>query len=634
MFISLFPPSAIEIQSSLPYVEYIMPHLRAENHPEISENSRDFKVYLPLVATASPVADVVEGIRVSSTTGQDVKGCGSRATPCRSIQYAINQSQCGDTILVAGGTYTYNPSTDIFNQLGNTGVIIVVNKVLTILGGYDPNNWYMADPDQFKTIIDGENAYRGVYVLKTNSPTDLHMEGFTIQNGLGLADRNRLGNDGIFGFGGGMLVEGAGLTLKDIVFKNNRAVGVTTSSTYGGSGSGGGLAVRNPPSLIRLKNILFEENRAEGGRGPERGGLALGGGLYTYQSAVLGENITFVNNVAVAANTNGDGYSANLHADAQGGAAAFQRGSVVTLRTARAIGNIARGGDALQGNPGGAFGGAFFTENADLALYDGFVSDNLARGGDGINDGSTPGAGYARGGGIATANGEVLIIRTSVINNTSRGGDGQVRMGSASGGGIGSVRYVGDYLVKITNSVIAGNLAQLGNGTKVVGGGGGGIWLQGTEACIHHTTFARNRVSSSSMQGQAILLLADAAPTPSTADIYYSIIADHTNDMGVAAVHSKLNDSNTSNMANLYQGLWACNSKDINPEGRFTGLSTMIEANSAGFVSPGYPDYDYHIQGTSAAKDRATGSPTGSDIDYQIRPTGGSSDIGADEYVP
>jgi hypothetical protein len=59
----------------------------------------------------------------------------------------------------------------------------------------------------------------------------------------------------------------------------------------------------------------------------------------------------------------------------------------------------------------------------------------------------------------------------------------------------------------------------------------------------------------------------------------------------------------------------------------------MLSASSAGFVSPGSPNYDYHITPSSWAVDQAIGSTTPSDIDGQTRPYGTISDIGADEYV-
>jgi len=567
-------------------------------------------------------------------TGSDTSECGSEGSPCQTIQYAINQAESGDTILVASGTYTYNSSTDICSRpLGTTAVACVVNKQLTILGGYSVEDWSVADPSVNVTIIDGEDKYRGVFVLKTESNSSLNMEGFTIRKGFAQGNPKRSGNDQIFAFGGGMLVESSKVTLRNIIFEDNRAIGEETDSAYGGAGSGGGLALRNTPSDIVLEYITFEDNRAEGGTGLERGGLALGGGLYTYQTVVSGQYITFTNNVAMAGSSNGDGFY-NIHADAQGGGAAFQAGSSIDFQNVSAIGNIALGGNAPNGNGGGAFGGAFFTEDADLALADAYVFANKARGGDGINDGTTNGASYARGGGIATADGSVIINRTSVISNTARGGNGDKRMGSAAGGGIGAVRFYGNFPTKITNCIIADNLAQIGDGTEIVGGGGGGLWLQGTDAEVVHTTFTRNRLSTYTMQGQAILLLDHGTPTPSTADISYSIIADHTNTFGAAALHVKPN-----NIVNLKLGLLAGNSKDTNANGSpaasgtFNGLESMLDANSAHFVSPGSPDYDYHILSNSPAKDQAVGSTTPLDIDRQSRPVGDTGDIGADESL-
>ena len=44
--------------------------------------------------------------------GSDISSCGSETTPCQSIQYAANKAASGDTLLVAGGTYTYKASAD------------------------------------------------------------------------------------------------------------------------------------------------------------------------------------------------------------------------------------------------------------------------------------------------------------------------------------------------------------------------------------------------------------------------------------------------------------------------------------------------------------------------------------------
>jgi hypothetical protein len=64
----------------------------------------------------------------------------------------------------------------------------------------------------------------------------------------------------------------------------------------------------------------------------------------------------------------------------------------------------------------------------------------------------------------------------------------------------------------------------------------------------------------------------------------------------------------------------------------------MLNAASIQYVSPGSPNYDYHLQPSSPAIDQATGQYVGlllsDDIDGQPRPFGSAPDIGADEYMP
>jgi len=173
----------------------------------------------------------------------------------------------------------------------------------------------------------------------------------------------------------------------------------------------------------------------------------------------------------------------------------------------------------------------------------------------------------------------------------------------------------------------------MGAGVNVTGGGGGGIWVQATEANIVHTTVTRNRVDSP-MQGQGILLI-EVGSKGATADVSLSIVADHTGfGSSVAALHVK-----PGNTVNLQRGLWSGNDKDTNadsspaPAGTFNGLASMI-SGPADFVSPGAPDYDYHILSSSAAQDQATGSTAMVDIDGESRGLFGEHDIGADEYAP
>ena len=61
-----------------------------------------------LLATGSRTALAQGGtgiVRVA-TTGTDGTDCGSSATPCRTIQFAVHDAQEGGEIRVAAGTYT------------------------------------------------------------------------------------------------------------------------------------------------------------------------------------------------------------------------------------------------------------------------------------------------------------------------------------------------------------------------------------------------------------------------------------------------------------------------------------------------------------------------------------------------
>src|SRR5262249_4257186 len=115
---------------------------------------------------ALPRASEAQTLRVASS-GQNSVGCGAAATPCRTIQYAVNQIASKGVVLVAGsagGTrYTYDAATDpCVAPIGMTGIVCVINKQITIQGGFSTANWSTSDPAANLTIIDGQNATRGV----------------------------------------------------------------------------------------------------------------------------------------------------------------------------------------------------------------------------------------------------------------------------------------------------------------------------------------------------------------------------------------------------------------------------------------------------------------------------------------
>jgi hypothetical protein len=569
-------------------------------------------------------------IRVAQAGGV-AHECGSEVDPCPTIQDAVQRALPGDTILVAGGTYK-----DVFLCLNEYTVLCVLNKKVTIIGGYSSSNWDTPDPVANPTVFDGQGIYR-VGIVQGPLPPDPLAAGLDLEN-VTIANGYRKGapsgsDEATFVFGGGIEDNYGLLVLRHVVFKNNKAVGGDTNQEHGGAGSGGGLAMRFAPAGTYLEHVTFDHNQAFGGTGASRGGYGIGGGLYTLVSVVAGHDITLTNNSAIGGDTTGSGRTSDGgQGDAQGGGVTFQGGSTINFQHIVATNNTATGGNSPNGEAAGAFGGAIKAEGVPwigdtttVNLTDADIRGNVAQGGMG-QDG-----GYGSGGGVETNDSNMILNRVWLVDNRASGGNGSHKQGPAGGGG-GSFqrldsRDISSYIA-FTNTVIADNLAAVGSG-NAVGGGGGGLWLQGTQATINHSTFAHNQLSQSPMQGSAILVLNDGAASASIANISYSIIANHTGP-GSAAVYVKAN-----NIATLTYTLWAGNSQSYyQATAAIVNDTNAISASTANFVSPGAPNYDYHILKSSPARNAASGSSMDIDIDGESRLLFPPADIGADEYVP
>jgi hypothetical protein len=591
-------------------------------------------IYLGVIPVSS-VNAAAATIRYVAITGSDSGNCSSVTSPCRTIQYAVNQSSSGNMILVAQGIYTYKAQVDTCSQQTNmkpASVVCFVDKSLTILGGYSTTNWSAANPSVNLTVIDGQNTYRGVadigYLTTTAS---LDMEGFTIQNGMA---QGPTAYD-TSGIGGGMLVQHAAIVLKDMVFKNNQAKGQNTSSGPGGQADGAAIRIESAPAGTHslLQRVIFDNNQSYGGTGPVRGGIALGA-LFIYATTITIEDSIFTNNLAQAGSSTGNGTSGGLNADALGGAIGIEVGGTIIMQRITITGNQINGGNASE-NGGGAYGAGILVEDTtSFSISDAYVANNTAIAGNARTGGN------AAGGAITGANnGQATFERVKVISNTANGGNSTA--GGNTGTGAGGGMYIfathtGTFHATLNNMIIAENQANQGSigVTSLGNGSGGGIVVHGMNADITHATFARNRLGSNLICGLA-LAVQPWGSIPATVNLKYSIIADHTE---AGTPNSAILVSAGATL-NLTRGLFAGNTHDTNSDnipvasGTFIGLDTMLSAASAGFVSPGAPNHDYHILAASAAKDQATGSATPVDIDNQPRPFGTVSDIGADEYA-
>lgn len=572
-------------------------------------------------------------LRVDEQAGVDGEGCGTTANPCATIQKAVNLANSGDEVLVAAGTYLHDVAMDPCSP-GDTAVVCIVEKELTIQGGYNPSDWTTSDPETNPTIIDGQDAFRGVLVKKTfpGAPGDasLAISGFTVTRGLATPVPGSSSPDGQGGGLKAVLVKT--LHVADMTFQDCTAVGNDSGSGPGGTGAGGGVFVSTASSLplvsAMFERVTFSSNGAQGGlsSGDDRGGFGLGGGMFIHRSVFKAKGLTFEGNNAQAGNSTGAGLTGFVRAESLGGGLAILRDATVTIQGLLASNNSATGGDASSstGIGGTGAGGGLYVEGSRLDLVDADLRFNTVVGGNADT------GGLSAGGGLMSFDAPTLLDRVALIGNQATGGDGPTKKGSAGGGGAYLERALDSSVsATIRNSIVADNRVVLGGGGGTVGGGGGGVFVLGNEVVFVHTTLARNELGSTPLTGQAVVVVPRSGAA-SHGTLRDTIIADHTSLANVAAVQAQSSDSSVT----FERGLFAGNLQDTNAgamnSGTFTGLATMESHNSAGFVSPGAPDFDYHILASSFARDATPESSEMFDFDRTFR--GSPRDYGADEY--
>jgi hypothetical protein len=541
-------------------------------------------------------------------SGADVPGCGTIAQPCQSPSYAVletvrNSTYTGE-IRMAGGTYTQARS-------GNIILMTVYPSNLRIVGGYSTSDWSISNPTANPTIIDGQNTNRGVLISISGDLAQLcnvTIANMTITNGRGTT------NDPS---GGGVLIDScANARLNNVTVQNSISQGANNTNVNAngiGDGTGGGISIRGDATkraTLTLTNVIVKNNQAIGGSEASgaRGGLAVGGGVFAINATLRATNLTVMNNTAQAGDAPGkSGEQPQFQfADGIGGGLTAIECLAVEIDGFTATNNIVLGGDA--GGVGGYAlgGGAAFERTPNVTLQNAKIANNSITGGNGATSGGS------EGGGIHTTGTTLTLTNVELLNNTANTGTGAAA-GQSYGGGLFMTVSGTTSSLTGSNIIVAANTI---NGAGITAGGG--IGIRSTPFNLAHITFANNLLTGGNELGQAMFL--QAAPTAGT--LSNSITSGHSgadsfnaNDSATATINRLMvNDTTTA----LTGG---------------SGITTqnLITGNPF-FVSPGSPNYNYHIGAGSNAINAAIGSTTTTDLDKQPRPIGAAADLGADEY--
>jgi hypothetical protein len=549
---------------------------------------------------------------LSATTSLRLSGvifvCQGGGCDFEVIQDAVDDASDGEEIRVAAGRYT-----------GEGDAVVYLSKTVTLRGGYLPPDWSVPDPDAHPTILDAEDARRGLHIVGSISPT---VEGVQIVDGSaeGLGGGPWWAPDA----GGGIYVESAAPTI--------RAAHVLSSS----ADAGGGVYLKASDTVLADSQVLG--NRAHTDRGGMGGGLYIQNGRAAVARSVIARNSadkgggigvyssyeTRIENTQIRE---------NRAVSPEGEYGADNRGGGLYLSDSPILltGSVISGNDALHG------GGVYLNES-DAGLRGNDIATNTAAGG---------------GGGVFVYNSRASLVGNDVFKNGALGagggilvwvyGDGsheatltgnRVYTNTANHGG-GLALY--DSSAQLNENWIAGNRAsEVGGGVWVKStggdpvdpifantmlvenaagrperGGGLGVVVEAGGPHLLHTTLARN-------EGGGIYVDSGSAMLTNT------LLVSHTVGVYVGSGAS----------ARLERTLWggAAWANEVDWDG--TGAIEVGAPASNIWDDPQFVDPergDYHIRALSPARDRGLDVGVTRDIDAEMRPMGHGYDLGADE---
>jgi len=594
------------------------------------------------------LAQAGTGVIRVATTGSDTPGCGG-ATPCQTVQYAVDQAQADEEVRVASGLYTGvqgRPAPSEYLNPPASGVItqvVYISKTVTIRGGYTTAFTDPPDPETNPTTLDAQGEGRVLFITGNISPT---IEGLHITGGDAAGLRGTpWGGDA----GGGVYVISATATI------NNNWVFSNTADV-----AGGGLALRSSNSTVSANTIISNTAALGGGlylrsssNSTVSGNTIMsngGGGLFLWDSAAM------LNDNAVAANISGDGgglrlyessatLSGNTISDntADRGGGLYLGDSNATLSGNTVISNSANGTLPEDG------GGGLYLGDSNATLSGNTVMSNTAKYGGGLSlwwysaatlSGNTIISNIAAlGGGLYLEGSDATLSGNTIISNTAVGAGG----GLCLHGG-GNATLIGDTVISNTAGWDGGGL-YLNAGTTTLSGStvmsntagrdGGGLFLAFSMATLTDTVVADNQVGAS---GSGLYIVA------SSSRLVHTTIARNSGGDGTgvyaatdAGVSANVTLTNTilvshtlgitvtaGSTATLESTLWHGNGTDRG------GVGTINHSNDY-TGDPLFATDGYHLLAGSEAIDKGVDAGVTTDIDGDPRDS--APDLGADERV-
>jgi hypothetical protein len=239
-------------------------------------------IYLPAAPKLTPLADDY----FVDDTGSGI-AC-TQSAPC-SLSNALGAATAGDNIYLAGGTYT-----------GTGNEVIYLDQPINLYGGWNGSLAYPPerDHDFIQSIIDGENARRGITIMGNGiDALDPEISGLYITNGN--ASGLTTNCDGLAsspsGCGGGVFIYQASPFMEsNRIFENT----ASKSGTMYTSGYGGGIYARDCVGA-RFTNNRIYSNVADDTNQGMGGGVSLHGSDITTQ---FDHNLVFDNSAGLYLN--------------------------------------------------------------------------------------------------------------------------------------------------------------------------------------------------------------------------------------------------------------------------------------------------------------------------------------------